>query len=54
MLLKELLSLAGYSAEEKDNDIEISGITSDSRRVKPGDLFVAIKGLSQDGFLHIG
>lgn len=29
--------------------IEISGITSDSRRVKPGWLFVAIKGLTFDG-----
>lgn len=54
MLLKDLLSSAGYCADEKDNDIEICGIASDSRRVKPGDLFVAIKGLSQDGFLHIG
>ncbi len=54
MLLKNLLISAGYEADEKIGDIEIFGITSDSRRVKKGDLFVAIKGLSEDGFSYIG
>ncbi|MBR2011571.1 MAG: UDP-N-acetylmuramoyl-L-alanyl-D-glutamate--2,6-diaminopimelate ligase [Clostridia bacterium] len=54
MLLRELLTSAGYCADVTENNMEISGIASDSRRVKPGDLFVAIKGLSEDGFLHIG
>ncbi len=31
------------------NDIEISGIAYDSRKVKPGDIFVAIPGLKFDG-----
>lgn len=30
-------------------DVEISGIAADSRRVRPGDLFVAIPGVSVDG-----
>lgn len=34
-------------------DIEISGIKSDSRDVKPGDLFVAIKGFFCDHFDYI-
>ncbi|MDQ3339232.1 MAG: UDP-N-acetylmuramoyl-L-alanyl-D-glutamate--2,6-diaminopimelate ligase [Myxococcota bacterium] len=32
-----------------DANVEISGVQSDSRAVKPGDLFVAIKGLRADG-----
>jgi UDP-N-acetylmuramoyl-L-alanyl-D-glutamate--2,6-diaminopimelate ligase len=29
--------------------LEIGGITADSRRVKPGDLFAALPGTRQDG-----
>lgn len=54
MLLRDLLLSAGYCADIADGEIEISGITADSRRVKRGEVFVAIKGLSEDGFLHIG
>ncbi|MDD3878959.1 MAG: Mur ligase domain-containing protein, partial [Syntrophomonas sp.] len=35
-------------------DREISGITYDSRRVKPGDIFVCISGLKSDGHLFAG
>lgn len=34
-------------------DPEVGGITADSRRVRPGDLFVAIPGVSVDGHLYI-
>ena len=34
-------------------DIEISGISYDSRRTQPGDLFVAIKGFESDGHAFI-
>jgi UDP-N-acetylmuramoyl-L-alanyl-D-glutamate--2,6-diaminopimelate ligase len=30
-------------------DVEVTGIAFDSRRVKPGDLFVAVTGLHEDG-----
>ncbi|HEY79945.1 MAG TPA: UDP-N-acetylmuramoyl-L-alanyl-D-glutamate--2,6-diaminopimelate ligase, partial [Caldilineae bacterium] len=30
-------------------DVEVSGIQADSRRVRPGDLFVAIPGVNVDG-----
>ncbi|NTU59401.1 MAG: UDP-N-acetylmuramoyl-L-alanyl-D-glutamate--2,6-diaminopimelate ligase [Chlorobiaceae bacterium] len=32
---------------------EITGVTSDSREVMPGALFVAVRGFSTDGHLHI-
>lgn len=34
-------------------DILVSGISFDSRKTKPGDLFVAIKGLQTDGHAYI-
>ena len=36
-----------------DSDVEITGIAEDSRRVEPGDLFVAIPGTQQDGGVFI-
>ena len=44
-LLKEL-NHNGYSGKA---DIEIKGITNDSKKVKSGDIFVAIKGYTNDG-----
>jgi len=44
-LLKEL-NHNGYSGKV---DIEIKGITNDSKKVKSGDIFVAIKGYTNDG-----
>src|SRR6476661_2177321 len=34
---------------EGDGDVEVSGIAYDSRRVKPGDIFIAVSGLHEDG-----
>jgi UDP-N-acetylmuramoyl-L-alanyl-D-glutamate--2,6-diaminopimelate ligase len=34
-------------------DIEIAGVAADSRRVKPGDLFVAVPGTKADGLTFI-
>ena len=31
------------------SDVEITGITNDSRKVRPGCIFVAIKGYKTDG-----
>lgn len=53
MRLKELLESAGYESSGVA-DMEIHGITASSRRVGEGYLFVAIKGLRHDGYLHIG
>lgn len=49
MYLKQLLEMAGYVLPAHITDIEITGISSDSRTVKEGNLFVAIQGLSHDG-----
>lgn len=53
MRLKQLLVSAGYDAACFE-DREISGISSDSRTVRQGELFVAIRGLHADGTCHLG
>lgn len=45
MLLKDLI----LNVDEKFANIEISGITSDSREIKDGYAFVCIKGFANDG-----
>ncbi len=49
MKLRELIK--GYEVQEQrgDLDVEVSGITDDSRSVKPGYLFFALKGERVDG-----
>jgi len=47
MRLRQLL--AGFDIVPADADPEITGITEDSRRVRPGALFVAVRGTSLDG-----
>jgi UDP-N-acetylmuramoyl-L-alanyl-D-glutamate--2,6-diaminopimelate ligase len=49
MKLREILP-PDTELDPRDADIEIGGVTSDSRNVKPGDLFVAIAGNKTDGF----
>lgn len=53
MRLSELFT--GINIEEFGNipDIEISGLSVDSRTVQPGDLFIAVPGYSQDGRKYI-
>ncbi|MDR0835154.1 MAG: Mur ligase domain-containing protein, partial [Tannerella sp.] len=53
MRLLELLEIAGYKTEGKYKDIEIVDIQSDSRQVKEGSLFVAVKGTAVDGHDYI-
>ncbi len=52
MKLKQLIesfsSLSEFSGV--DLEMEVTGITDDSRNVKPGMLFVAIKGYQFDNF----
>ncbi|MGD2143100.1 MAG: UDP-N-acetylmuramoyl-L-alanyl-D-glutamate--2,6-diaminopimelate ligase [Anaerolineae bacterium] len=49
-LLGALPVILGYVGEE----VELGGVCADSRRVQPGDLFVAIRGVSVDGHCFIG
>ncbi|AEF95182.1 UDP-N-acetylmuramoyl-L-alanyl-D-glutamate--2,6-diaminopimelate ligase [Desulfotomaculum nigrificans CO-1-SRB] len=53
LLLKELLSAIDVIAISGPQDIEVAGITYDSRKVQPGYLFVAIKGFKVDGHSFI-
>ena len=54
MKLSELLSMLSLREVRGSLDIEISGVNMDSRQVKPGDLFVAVKGTQTDGHAYIG
>ena len=49
MKLADLARGVPGAAVEGDGGVEITGIAYDSRRVKPGDLFVAVEGLQADG-----
>ena len=53
MKLSELLQDVAYLSATADMDAEISGISYDSRKTCPGDLFVAVKGFSSDGHKFI-
>nr|MBN2277530.1 UDP-N-acetylmuramoyl-L-alanyl-D-glutamate--2,6-diaminopimelate ligase [candidate division Zixibacteria bacterium] len=49
MILKELISTGSNLELTGDGTIEITGLDYDSRRIRPGMLFVAIAGYRQDG-----
>lgn len=52
-VLKDILFGVKLTALKGDRERTISGISFDSRKVQPGHLFVAIKGLSSDGHAFI-
>lgn len=49
MQLKELLAPLLLVNVSGDDEIEITGLSVDSRKVKPGDLFVCLTGFTVDG-----
>ena len=49
MKLHQLLEGVEIKKLHADPDMEITGIAFDSRKVKPGDLFMAVSGFSTDG-----
>ena len=53
MKLKELIGQLKVTAMTADPETEITGISYDSRRTEPGDLFVAIRGFETDGHQYI-
>jgi len=53
MKLKELLENIDIISATADMEAEISGISYDSRKTRPGDLFVAVKGFQADGHRFI-
>ncbi len=54
MKLKELLAELPVLATNADPELEINDIRYDSRKVRPGDLFVAVEGFASDGHRFIG
>ena len=53
MKLQELVSKVEYTVLSGTTDVEITGVTSDSRKVTEGGLFIAIKGAMSDGHKFI-
>ena len=53
MKIKELLDGLAYLSNEIKYETEISGVEIDSRKVKKGDVFIAIKGYRADGHKYI-
>ena len=53
MKLGELIANLEVLASTADPELEISGISYDSRKTEPGGLFVAIKGFEADGHRFI-
>lgn len=53
MKLSHIISRIPILQRTSDADIEIKGVEIDSRKVKPGDLFVAMKGTQVDGHRFI-
>ena len=51
--LKDILYGVKLKAISGNRDREINGLTFDSRKVRPGDLFFAIRGLNSDGHDHL-
>ncbi len=54
MKLKELLKNVDIEDISADLELEINEVCYDSRLVKPGDMFVAIRGFETDGHKYIG
>ncbi len=53
MRLSQLLEALPQKEVYGDLEVDVGGLAHDSRRVRPGDLFVAIKGLESDGHRFI-
>ena len=49
MKLRELLKNIKPTTIEGNTDVEITGVNIDSRKIKDGHLFVAMKGTQIDG-----
>ncbi|HVH62909.1 MAG TPA: UDP-N-acetylmuramoyl-L-alanyl-D-glutamate--2,6-diaminopimelate ligase [Candidatus Dormibacteraeota bacterium] len=47
------LARGGGAVLEGNPDVDVTGIAYDSRRVQPGDLFVAVQGLHVDGHVYV-
>jgi len=53
MLLREVLENVPVLSSQGDLDREVTRVVYDSRKVRPGDLFVALRGTQTDGHRYI-
>lgn len=53
MILADIIKNTGAQILHGDATMEISAICSDSRKVEPGSLFIAVKGFSSDGHAYV-
>ncbi len=53
MKLKDIIKNCGVTGIKGSPEMEILGMTNDSRKVLPGSLFVAVTGCGNDGRAHI-
>lgn len=53
MTLKDIIADSGFISVKGDTLTDITDICSDSRKVNPGALFVAVKGCGNDGHAYI-
>ena len=53
MILSNILKNVNVLESRGDLQLEITGVNMDSRLVKAGDLFVAVKGTQSDGHLYV-
>ena len=54
MKLSQLIADCNVISIKGNENVEVMGITSDSRRVRQGSLFVAVEGICTDGHSYIG
>ena len=53
MKLSEIIRNCGVLSIQGRQDVEITSLTNDSRRVQPGSLFIAVNGCGNDGRQYI-
>lgn len=54
MNLNRLIAKCNVISIKGDAEVEVKSITSDSRQVQPGALFIAVEGICTDGHSYIG
>ena len=53
MKLKYIIKDCGVLSVDGRQDVEITSVTNDSRKVRPGSLFIAVNGCGNDGRQYI-